>query len=45
VGVDVHRAFDVGVADDFADDVRRRLEVEQERYARVADVVFMPASA
>jgi hypothetical protein len=37
--VDRHRDFDVAVADDVPDDVRRDAEVEQERRAGVADVV------
>lgn len=39
MGVDGHRDFDVGVADDFAHDVRRNAEVKQERNARVSEVI------
>jgi hypothetical protein len=37
--VDRHRDLDVTVADDVSHDVRRHAEVEQQRHARVPDVV------
>jgi hypothetical protein len=45
VRVDRHRDLDCRMTDNLADDMRRGAKVQQERDARVAEIMLMPTSA